>query len=323
MPDPNSGPKASIQPRINPAFTPYPGQVYVLTAEYYYLSAPDGGGHIDDTAIQTEIQYAPGRMIGDWLKFTLWHDSAGHIAFQTSAGNFITAVGGGGLTSNVIHTDATDIAAWEEFQIAPYSSNSGALSLSIQTSKQNYLTAVGAGGQLTNAILSDALKVGPYEVFVLRRCGNLVPGLYFIIPVIHTWAPIVANNGGNLTQNTLSIFGETDAPLDWARFNLVVQPNGSYGVQTTTGNYLTAVNGGGLDYGTPTSDNIQTNRTEVEAWEQFKFVEIGDSTYAIQTVSGYYLGQRTFGQGSEGEFSTDISDINAALRFWLVPADLS
>jgi hypothetical protein len=92
-------------------------------------------------------------------------------------------------------------------------------------------------------------------------------------------------------------------------------------VQTATGNYLTAVNGGGLDYGTPTSDNIQTNRTAVEAWEQFKFIEIGNSTYAIQTVDGHYLGQRTFGQCDEGRFSIDISDINAALKFWLVPAN--
>jgi hypothetical protein len=78
--DTNSGSKTSLQPRSNPAFSAYPGQVYIWTSGSYSLSAPDGAGHVDDTAIQTEIQYAPGRMIGGWLKFTLWHDFARHFA---------------------------------------------------------------------------------------------------------------------------------------------------------------------------------------------------------------------------------------------------
>ena len=318
MPAPISESKTSVQPRINSAFSAYPGQVYILTNLGYYLSAPDGGGHIDDTAIQTEIQYAPGRMIGGWLKFTIWHDSAGHVAFQTSGGNFITAVSGGGLTSDVIHTDATDIAAWEEFQI-----DQEQFQLTIQTTSKNYLTAVGDGGKLTDAIHSDAVKASYWETFTFKKAGDLGSGFqYYIFPLIAGFSPIVANNGGNLTQNTLGIFYEPETtPLNWAQFTLIQQPNGSYGIQTTNGHYLTAVNGGGLDYGTPTSDNIQTNRTVVEAWEQFKFIEIGDSTYVIQTVDGYYLGQRTYGQGSEGEYSTDISDINGALRVWLVPAN--
>jgi hypothetical protein len=322
MPVANSVSKTSIQPRINPAFTQYPGQVYIWTGGSYYLSAPDGGGHIDDTAIQTEIRYAPGRLIGDWLKFTLWHDFAGHVAFQTSGGNFVTAVSGGGRTSDVIHTDATDIAAWEEFQIAELQT----VYLSIQTASKNFLTAVGGGRQLTDAIHSDAVTVSGWEAFSLKKAGDLGSRLqYLIVPVLDgslSGYPIFANNGGNLTQNTLSYYTDTYTPSNWARFTLIQQPNGSYGVQTATSNYLTAVNGGGLDFGTPASDNIQTNRTAVEAWEQFRFIEIGDSTYAIQTVDGHYLGLHPVGQGEndEGRFSTNISEINAALRFWLVPA---
>jgi hypothetical protein len=154
MPDSNTGREASIQPSINSAFSAYPGQVYILTAAGYYLGAPDGGGHIDDTAIQTDIPYASGEMIGSWLKFTLWRDFIGHFAFQTSGGNFVTAVGGGGQSSDVIHTDATDIAAWEEFQVAWFD----VVWSSIQTASKNFLTAVGAGGHLTDAIHSAALR---------------------------------------------------------------------------------------------------------------------------------------------------------------------
>src|ERR1700744_3991992 len=65
MPESNSASKTSTQPRMNPAYTPFPGQFHIWTYGSYYLSAPDGGARADDTSIQTEIHYAPGRMIGD------------------------------------------------------------------------------------------------------------------------------------------------------------------------------------------------------------------------------------------------------------------
>lgn len=312
MPTTSSESKTSILPRINSAFSAYPGQIYIMTGGAYYFGAPDGGGHIDDTAIQTDIRYAPGEMIGAWLKFTVWRDFAGHFALQTSGGNFITAVSGGGRSSDVIHTDATDIAAWEEFQIASFD---GVWS-SIQTTSKNFLTAVGGGGHQTDAIHSDAVTVSDWETFQIRKAGDLGSGFqYYLIPTFAQFFsdPLVANNGGDLTQNALGAYTQypVDAPLSWAWFTLIQQANGSYGVQTSSGNFVTAVNGGGLDYGNST---LQTNRVEVQAWEQFRFIEIGDSTYAIQTVSGNYLGV-----SDEWEFSTNTSDINAAAKFWLVP----
>ena len=55
MPNPNSGSKTSFLPCINPVFTAYPGQVYIWTFGSYYFSTPDGGGDVDDTAIQTRF----------------------------------------------------------------------------------------------------------------------------------------------------------------------------------------------------------------------------------------------------------------------------
>jgi hypothetical protein len=154
-------------------------------------------------------------MIGGWLKFTLWRDFARHFAFQTSGGNFVTAVGGGRLISDVIHTDATDIAAWEEFQIAEIQ----IVYLSIQTASKNFLTAVGGGGHLTDAIHSDAVTVGGWESFSFKRAGDLGSRLqYFIIPAAGgslAGNPIIANNGGNLTQNTLSFYTEGTTPVNW------------------------------------------------------------------------------------------------------------
>jgi len=310
-----------IGPPINPAFVAYPGQIYILTKGGYYLSAANGGGLDSNDAIQTEIKYSAGLVVGPYLQFTLWRDTTGRFAFQTYSGNFIRAVDGGGLTTDVLNTNAPDIAVWEEFRIALVGGQPGPFPISIQTNTNNFLTAVGEGGKTTNAIHSDATKVQDWEIFFLRKAGDLGSGFqYFIVP-IDTQQAIAAKNGGGLTQNTLQLYGQNGVHLSWARFNLILQPNGSHAIQTVNGNYLTAVNGGGLDYGTTQTDNIHTDATVAKAWEQFTFVDRGDSTYCIQTVSGYFLGKRTYGGSAEGEYSTDISDINAATKFWIVPAN--
>jgi hypothetical protein len=61
-----------------------------------------------------------------------------------------------------------------------------------------------------------------------------------------------------------------------------------------------------------------TDRTQVQAWEQFRFVDQGNCTYVIQTVSGYYLGKTNAAPGTAvGVFSTNISDIKNATKFRL------
>ena len=92
---------------------------------------------------------------------------------------------------------------------------------------------------------SDAVTVSGWEAFSLKKAGDLGSRLqYLIVPVLDgslSGYPIFANNGGNLTQNTLSYYTDSYTPSNWARFTLIQQPNGSYGVQTATTNYLTAV----------------------------------------------------------------------------------
>jgi hypothetical protein len=38
-------------------------------------------------------------------------------SIQTSNGHYLTAVGGGGRTTDTIHTDATRVGTWEEFHV--------------------------------------------------------------------------------------------------------------------------------------------------------------------------------------------------------------
>jgi hypothetical protein len=80
---------------------------------------------------------------------------------QTITGNFLTAVGGGGRITDVIHSDATILDAWEKFTLV----DSGDGAYGLRTITGHYLTAVGGGGRITDVIHSDATHIGDWEKF--------------------------------------------------------------------------------------------------------------------------------------------------------------
>ena len=82
-------------------------------------------------------------------------------------GHYLTAVGGGGRTTDVIHSDAPWLRGWEEFTLN-YLGNG---QYSIETINGHYLTAVGGGGRITDTIHSDATRVGSWEKFRISCNG--------------------------------------------------------------------------------------------------------------------------------------------------------
>ena len=54
-------------------------------------------------------------MLRSWEKFSVIRFGGDGFAIQTVNGHFLTAVGGGGRTTDVIHSDATQVQAWELF----------------------------------------------------------------------------------------------------------------------------------------------------------------------------------------------------------------
>ena len=79
--------------------------------------------------------------------------------------SFLTAVGGGRRTSDVIHTDATVAQSWEKFTLVDAGDG---VHVGIRTVRGNYLTAVGGGGRTTDVIHSDATQVQAWELFLLN-----------------------------------------------------------------------------------------------------------------------------------------------------------
>src|SRR6476646_8981174 len=54
--------------------------------------------------------------------------------FQTVNGHYLTAVGGGGRTTDVIHTDATRIGSWEKFVLIDSGDGSPVIHYGLRTS---------------------------------------------------------------------------------------------------------------------------------------------------------------------------------------------
>ena len=71
-------------------------------------------------------------------------------------------MGGGGRITDVIHSDATWLRAWEEFRFVPLTPTGP---YGIQTINGHFLTSVGNGGRATNAIHSDATSIQSWEMF--------------------------------------------------------------------------------------------------------------------------------------------------------------
>jgi hypothetical protein len=88
----------------------------------------------------------------------------------TANGHYLTAVGGGGRTDDVIHSNATQAKSWETFKIVESTSNPG--TYGIKTLSGNYLTVVDGGGRITDVIHSDATKYRDWEEFRLVSVGG-------------------------------------------------------------------------------------------------------------------------------------------------------
>ncbi len=130
---------------------------------------------------------------------------------QTYTGNYLTAVGGGGRTTDVLHTDATRALSWEKFVLVDI--GEGSSQYGFRTKTGHYLTAVSGGGRTTDVFHSNATQLRDWEKIRLQSLGD---GLYALKTVSGNY--ITAVGGGGRTTDVL----HTDATRvgAWEKFRL-------------------------------------------------------------------------------------------------------
>ncbi|MFI7112614.1 PASTA domain-containing protein [Nonomuraea sp. NPDC050227] len=167
--------------------------------------------------------------------------------FQTvNTGNYLTAVGGGGRTTDVIHSDATVARSWERFTLVDAGDG---VHVGIRTLTGNYLTAVNGGGLQTDVIHSNATLLQAWEKFALVRQG----GDGFAIQTVDGHF-LTAVGGGNRTTDV--VHSDATQVRSWELFrvqcNLTTVPN----VQGfDDGSARNSITGAGLTVGGVTFDN--------------------------------------------------------------------
>ncbi len=136
---------------------------------------------------------------------------------QSYTGNYLTAVGRGGRTTDVLHTDAVRIGSWERFKLIDSGDGSSPIRYGIQTDSGHYLTAVGGGGRITDAIHSDATQLLAWEKFTLISLGG---GWYAIQTINGNY--LTAVGGGGRISDVM----HTDATAigNWEKFRFNCQP---------------------------------------------------------------------------------------------------
>jgi hypothetical protein len=139
-------------------------------------------------------------------------------ALQTINGHFLTAVGGGGRITDVLHTDATSSNAWEKFTLV----NAGNGSFGLKTVNGHFLTAVGGGGRITDVIHSDAVHLQGWEQFTPHALG----GGYFAIATINGHYLTATGGGGQITDAIHSDATHIDA---WEKFKFICDGKASGG----------------------------------------------------------------------------------------------
>jgi hypothetical protein len=305
---------ASARPDVAaapPAFGVLPGEFAIRTfLKNTFLTARDGGGHSIDAVVTAATALGPNE------RFRLATMQPDFTTIETPRGNYVSAVGGGGLgggfpASQVLQTERTAIADDALFVLDGPGAGGGT---TIRTFNQHFLTALGGGGKASNAFHTDATTASTWELFSVLKTGDLGSGYRYGIRPAGTGGPgqvvnfLTALGGGGRGANQYPAVTHFRGLASDSWFTLLRLANGAYALQTLSGNFVTAVGGGGLASG----DNLHTDATQIRAWEEFRFADQGDGTYTIQTVSGFFLAVNTHILQETGGISTRISFPDAA-----------
>ena len=175
-----------------------------LLLELTLLSAAVGAGCASEAA--------PEATVNDVESITEAIRAAAQVTctIQTSTGNFLTAVGGGGRTTDVIHSDATRALGWEQFTLVDVGDGAH---VGIKTLTGNFLTAVGGGGRSTDVIHSNATQLQAWEEFALVGLGSG----QFAIETVNGHFLTAVGGGGRTTD---VIHSDATNILGWERFGI-------------------------------------------------------------------------------------------------------
>lgn len=275
-------------------------------------AAEDAGGEVQERGV---IRIAPGLAFQEMATATFTKSYPGQFAFRTKKGYYLTAVNGGGRSSQPTIITSSGIAgAWEKFKIEvpnPSTSHDKAF----RTANGNYVTAVGGGGLRINAFHTDATQAKDWERFRLTDLEGVAPSApaYYGLQTIKG-KYLTAFGGGGQYHNAL--MSDAEKITDWRtgdgeKFRIVKcgDPGSGYqyGIWAANDAFLTASKGGG-------SSNYVVLSGPSGIDPKFKLFRQSDGTYAFQTGNGVNYLTALGGGGQVQTYKKCGSSLGACLE---------
>lgn len=135
---------------------------------------------------------------------------------QSFDGHYLTAVGGGGRTSDVLHTDAKSPKSWERFTLVDLDKGTPNVTYGVRTYRGYYLTAVDGGGRINGVMRSNETRARDWEEFQFESLG----GGWFAIKTFNGRYLTAVNSGGLSTQVADTMHSDARQIRNWEKFKL-------------------------------------------------------------------------------------------------------
>ena len=216
----------------------------------------------------------------------------GEFIIETFGGYYLTAVNGGGRTTDVMHTDARRIGTWEKFRL----SGTGSGQFAIQTASGNYVTAMNGGGLAMEAVHTDAVNIAAWEQF------RMVPDQYGWRHALQTVNGHYLTAVGTGGKSADAIHADAQQTGNWEQFyiwkcgDLGTSQQYTLSAQSEPNGFVFAYGGGGrvntrdgnFIFGTLGVLSNYKNRPRPfdNDWQRFRLLRQPDGSYALQTSNG-------------------------------------
>jgi len=107
-------------------------------------------------------------------------------------GHYLSAIDGGGRTTDTIETNRTSPSTWETFTLLPSPVGGG---WAIRTSNGDFVSAISGGGRTSDVIETNRTQASSWETFTLVPLTGVGPGFYAIRTFTGNYLTAV-NSGG-------------------------------------------------------------------------------------------------------------------------------
>jgi hypothetical protein len=219
-----------------------PSFITLTTSGGDLVTAVDGGGITDAaTAFDTT-----GSVLSDFALFRILGPVGdGSYVIQTWRENYVTALGGGGKSTEAFHTDADQSSTWEYFYILKSGDLGDGYKYAIRPAGTGYvpgqgdnprfISATDGGGRIIDAMTSSASRWNN-EIFTVEKQPD---GTYALRTASGNLVTAVGDGGlAHPTSTSDTLHTDATQIQAWERFNIEERSPGLYGIQTGSGFWI-------------------------------------------------------------------------------------